>query len=62
MVADPKLAPPVTCGCVAGTIEPAAMKTLAGVTVILVTSLLRNVIVTPPEGAGAESVTGNALD
>ena len=44
MFADPKLTP-VTCGCVAGVVCPAAILTLAGDTVTLVVSLLLSVTV-----------------
>jgi hypothetical protein len=37
------------------------MKTAAGETVSLVVSLLDNVMNTPPDGAGALKVTGNAV-
>jgi hypothetical protein len=53
---------PVTCGCVAGVVCPAAMVTLAGDTVTFAGSLLANVTVTPLEEAGEGSVTGNATE
>ncbi len=60
MVADPTPAP-VTCGCTAGVVAPAAIDTLAG-TVTLDGSLLSRVTVTPPAGAGTDKVTANAAD
>jgi hypothetical protein len=48
---------PVTVGCVAGVVAPAAMETLAGDTVTLVLSLLARLTVTPPVGAAADRVT-----
>jgi hypothetical protein len=57
-VADP-IPTPVTCGCVAGVMAPAAMDTLA-VTVTFEVSLLISVTVKPPAGAGVDRVTGNA--
>jgi hypothetical protein len=60
-VADPMPAP-VTCGCVAGVVAPAAMDTLAGDTVTFVVSLLPRFTVTPPPGAGADKVTANTAD
>jgi hypothetical protein len=53
---------PVTRGGVNGAIEPAAMRTVDGAIVTFVTSLLTRLIVTPPVGAGADRVTGNAAD
>ena len=59
-LADP-IPAPLTCGCVAGVVAPAAMETLAGA-VTLVVSLLARFTVKPPAGAGADRVTVNALD
>jgi hypothetical protein len=59
-VADP-IPAPVTCGCVAGVVAPAAIKTLAG-TVTLVVSLLARFTVTPPAGAGCDRATANVAD
>ena len=53
---------PVTCGCVAGAVAPAAIVTLAGDTVTFVASLLESVTVTPPAGAATGSVTVKAAD
>src|SRR5437762_2962306 len=50
MLADP-IPAPVTCGCDAGAVAPAAMETLAG-TVTLLVSLLNRLTVKPPAGAG----------
>ena len=61
IVAEPMPAP-VTCGCVAGTVAPCGMTTLAGVTVTFEASLLFSVTVTPPAGAGAGRVTVNGAD
>jgi hypothetical protein len=61
IVADPKLTP-VTCGCEAGVTDPAPINTLSGATDTFEASLLLNVTVTPPAGAGVESVTGKATD
>src|SRR5215472_16258189 len=61
MFADPKLTP-VTCGCVAGVVCPAAILTLAGDTVTLVVSLLLSVTVTPPAGAAVPRVIAKAAD
>ena len=60
MVADPAPAP-VTWGCTAGVVAPAAIDTLAG-TVTLDGSLLSRATVSPPAGAGADKVTANAAD
>jgi hypothetical protein len=60
MVTIPRLMP-VTCGCVAGDAAPPAMKTL-GVTVTFEVSLLVNVTVTPPAGAGAGKITASVAD
>ena len=60
MVADPTPAP-VTCGCVAGVVAPAAIDTLAG-TVTLDGSLLSRVTVSPPAGAACDKVTANTAD
>jgi hypothetical protein len=59
-VAEPMPAP-VTCGCVAGVVAPAAMETLAG-TVTLDVSLLTRFTVRPPAGAGADKDTVNVAD
>lgn len=56
MVAAAKLTP-VTLGCHAGVSAPAAINTLAGVTVAEVLLLIR-VTVTPPVGAAVCSETG----
>lgn len=61
MFTVPKLMP-FTCGCAAGVVAPAAMKTLVGVTVSFELSLLASVTVTPPDGAGVPNVTGNGAD
>ena len=61
MLADPKFTP-LTCGCVAGVVCPAAMLTVVGDTVTFVVSLLLSVTVTPPDGAAAGKVTVNAAD
>ena len=53
---------PVTCGCVAGVVAPAGMKTLAGVTVTLEVSVLLSVTVTPPAGASGDKATANTTD
>lgn len=53
---------PVTCGWIEAVTEPCGMKIVAGETTILEISLLRSVIITPPAGAGASKVTGNAAD
>ena len=50
---------PVTCGCEDGAVAPAGMNTPAGLTRIVVVLLLVKVSVTPPEGAGVPSLTGN---
>ena len=50
---------PVTCGCEDGAVAPPGMNTLAGLTRTVVDLLLVNVSVTPPEGAGVPSLTGN---
>ena len=52
---------PVTCGCVAGVVAPAAMKTL-GVTVSFEVSPLASATVTPPAGAGVPKVIPNGTD
>jgi hypothetical protein len=59
--AAPKLTP-VTCGCVAGVIAVAGMKTLAGEIVTFEVSLLARLMVTPPAGAPVSSVIGNDTD
>jgi len=61
MVAWPRLLP-VTCGCVAGCVWPAAMVTLLGWMSIVVLSLVVSVTVTPLVGAGADKVIGKATD
>jgi len=60
-LAVPKLTP-VTCGCVAGVVAPAAIVTVAGETVSFDVSLLASVTVTPPAGAGPGRVTGKGFD
>ena len=60
MVADPTPAP-VTWGCTAGVVAPAAIDTLAG-TVTLDGSLLIRVTLIPPAGAGVDKVTANGAD
>jgi hypothetical protein len=60
MVAEPMLMP-LTCGCVAGVVAPAGIRMLGG-TVTLEASLLVNVTVIPPAGAGLDRVTANAAD
>jgi hypothetical protein len=62
MFADAPGIRPVTVGCVAGVVAPAAMKTLAGDTVTLVLSLLARLTVTPPAGAFWDRVTVNGFD
>ena len=52
---------PVTCGWEAGEVAPAAMKT-AAVTAAFEVSPLTRLTVAPPEGAGADNVTGSATD
>src|SRR5947207_3262117 len=52
---------PLTCGCVAGDVAPAAMKTL-GVAVTFEGSLLVSVRNTPPAGAAVANVSGNDVD
>ena len=61
MLAVPKLTP-VTCGAVAGCVDPAGIMTLAGETLTFVASLLVSVTVTPPVGAGVGNVTWKAAD
>jgi hypothetical protein len=53
---------PVTCGWVAGVVAPLKIVTLAGEMDTFVESELDRLTVTPVEGAGVESVTGNAVD
>ena len=53
---------PVTCGCAAGVVCPAATVTLAGEIVTLVVSLLLKLTVTPPAGAAVPRVTAKAAD
>jgi hypothetical protein len=60
MVADP-IPAPVTWGCVAGVVAPAAIKTLGG-TVTFEVSLLVSVTVTPPAGAVCDRVTAKGVD
>ena len=60
MVADP-IPAPVTWGCTAGVVAPAAIDTLAG-TVTLDGSLLSRVTVTPPAGAACDKVTAKSAD
>ena len=57
MSAEPKLTP-LTFGGVAGAVASPGMKTSEGVTVTIVESLVTSETNTPPEGAGAERVTG----
>jgi hypothetical protein len=52
---------PVTCGCVAGVVEPGGMVTLAG-TVTLEGSLEISVMVTPPAGAAEVRLTAKVAD
>ena len=61
MVTEPTLRP-VTWGCVAGIVAPAAMVTAAGDTETLVESLLARLTVTPPAGAGVDNCTAKAAD
>lgn len=61
IVADPKFNP-VICGCVAGAVDPAAMKTLAGDTATVDGSPPLKLTVTPPAGAGVPNVTAKATD
>jgi hypothetical protein len=56
IVVEPTLTP-FTLGCVAGVVCPAAIVTVAGVTVALLGSALLKVTVTPPAGAATGSVT-----
>src|SRR5579885_2510708 len=56
MVALPKFTA-VHCGWTVGVVAPAAMLTLAGLTVAFVVSLLWRATLTPPAGAGALSAT-----
>ena len=51
IVAEPRLNADI-CGCVAGKVDPAGMKTTAGLMVIFDRSLLESVTLTPPAGAG----------
>jgi hypothetical protein len=52
---------PVTCGCVAGDVAPAAMNAVA-VTVALAGALDVSVTVKPATGAGAVKVTASGVD
>jgi hypothetical protein len=61
ILADPT-ATPVTCGCTAGAVDPAAIDTLPGAMLTFVASLLVSVTVTPPTGAGLDKVTGKGAD
>jgi hypothetical protein len=61
MVAEP-IPAPVTCGCVAGVVAPAAMKTLAVDNVTLDVSLLARFTVTPPVGAASDRLTLKVAD
>ena len=61
MFAEPKLTP-VTFGCDAGAVWPAAMETVVDETVTRDVSLLFSVIVTPPAGAGEGRLTANPVD
>ncbi len=56
MLTDPKFTP-VTSGCVAGTVAPCGMNTVAG-TVAVVGSLLERLMVAPPNGAPAARLIG----
>src|SRR5450755_2791110 len=58
---DPN-ATPVTCGCDEGVVWPAAMNTEEGEIVSAAVLLLCNETVTPPAGAGADSVTEKVTD
>ena len=60
MFAAPRLTP-VTWGCVVGVVAPAGTTTLE-VAVAFDGSLMVNVTVRPPAGAGAERITGNGAD
>src|SRR5579864_4847854 len=61
MLAAPKFTP-VTWGCAAGVVCPAAMVMLLGDIVTFVVSLLLSATVTPPAGAAVPRVTANAAD
>src|SRR5262245_54954561 len=61
MVADPMFTP-VTCGCEAGVVCPAAMATVAEESVAFEVSLLDSVTMTPPAGAGEDRLTANVVD
>ena len=60
MIVAPPTFTPLICGCEAGWDWPAAMNTVEGDTVAMLVLVLERVTVTPPLGAGVESVTGNA--
>ena len=60
-VAEP-IPAPVTCGCVAGAVAPAAIKTLEGDIVKKAVLLLLSVMVTPLVGAGEDNFTANGVD
>jgi len=62
IVTEPMPAP-LTCGCVVGVVAPCGMITLTGVTMTFEpSSLVFKLTVTPPNGAGADSVTANDAD
>ena len=61
MFADPKLTP-LTVGCVAGVVAPAAMVTVGDEIVRIDVFVLLSETVVPPEGAGTGRVTGNGTD
>jgi hypothetical protein len=61
MVVMPILTP-FTDGVVAGTVDPAGIKRVLGLTVAVSVLLLVSVTVTPPGGAGVPSVTGSGTD
>src|SRR5207237_1360577 len=61
ILAVPK-ATPVTCGCIAGAVCPTATEIVDGLMVTFAESLLVNVMVTPPAGAGMGKVTGKGTD
>ena len=53
---------PVTCGCVAGCVNPAPINTEDGVIVTFDESAVVSVTVTPPMGAAVAKVTANGTD
>ena len=61
MFADPRFTP-VTCGCVAGVTALAAICTVPGEIETVEALSLVSVTVTPPVGAGVDSVMGNDTD